>query len=275
MSLRVVPMSDYVWTLVAVVVALVLSWCWYRAKLHVLFPGVSNSVARLLDGSKSARLLAACGLQRPGLVSWWSSLSGVDDRVPRVLAAVPTPAGADVTLHPAVGQAPDAVAAAADRIGAALGMPIVARLLSAGSVVWSLRVRDPLASELRGSLHPNGGGAMLGLGVMEDGYPITLSLANTSGVVVAGVPGAGKSAALTRWVAELCASTPLALFVIDGKASADWLPFGDRATLMVNDGRLESALALLEALTEIMDHRLTHAPHLFARAANYWDARRP
>jgi hypothetical protein len=265
-------MRDYMWAAVAVVGAVVSSRCWYRAKLRVLFPGVSNSVARLLDRSQSARLLAACGLERPGPVSCRSLLSGDDDRVPRVLGARPSPAGADVTLHPAVGQAPDAVAAAADRIGAALGVPIVAGTLPAGSVVWSLRVRDPLASEILAPLHPNGGGTTLNLGVMEAGDPLMLPLANTSGVVVAGVPGAGKTGAMTRWVAELCASTSMALFVIDGKASADWLAFADRATLLVNDGRFASALASLEAMADVMDYRLTHAPQLFGGVANFWDA---
>lgn len=263
-------MSDYLWASVAVMTAAMLSRFWYQAKLRVRFPEVWKSVAQLLDRPRSSRLMAACGLQMPGRVSRWS-LWGADDRVPRVLAGIPTPAGADVQVHPAVGQSPGTVAAAADRIGAALGVPINSRLMDAGSVVWSLRVRDPLESEIRDVLRSNGNAPALVLGLTEDGYSIELPLVNTSGVVVAGIPGAGKSAALTRWMAELSASIMLALFVIDGKASADWLPFNDRATLMVQDGRFESALALLESVTEIMEHRLRNTSQMFDGVANFWD----
>lgn len=267
-------MSDAVWAALVAVLAVCGSQGWLRLKLRARFPNTWRAVARL-TGGRAGGLFAACGLRRPGTDSRWASLvrSG-DADLPTIISVTPTAAGADVLVHPAVGQAPSAVADAAERLGAALGVPIVARLQRAGSVIWSLRATDPLdGHQVREPLRPlehRVPGFYLGLS--EELDELHLDLANTSGVVVAGTPGAGKTAALTRWVAQLCASIPLAVMLIDGKGSGDWSPFMERATLLVNDGRLESAVGVLEAATDVMEHRLLSAPTLLGGAVNYWDA---
>lgn len=266
-------MSDAFWSLAVVVLALVGSTCWVRLKLRMRFPEAYRAVTRL-TGRSAPSLLAACGLRRPGIrPHWWASLvGGVPPDLPVIISATPTAAGADVLVHPAVGQEPHAVAQAAERLGAALGVPIVGRSLPAGSVVWSLRAVDPLADwRLRQGLSRLGGPPGLFLGATEECDDLVLDLSNVSGVVVAGVPGSGKTAALTRWVAELAASHPLALMVIDGKGGGDYLGFSDRSTLLV-DGRLDPAVGVLEAAVEIMEYRLANSAQLNGGPQNYWDA---
>ena len=59
-------------------------------------------------------------------------------------------------------------------------------------------------------------------GLTESGEYAKLSYAQTSGIVVGGVPGAGKSAGATLLTLPLLASPKASVAIFDGKGGMDW-----------------------------------------------------
>lgn len=87
-------------------------------------------------------------------------------------------------------------------------------------------------------------------GVTEFGEPATLSYAQTSGIVVGGVPGAGKSAGATLLTLPLLKSPMASVAIFDGKGGVDWAWAASSAVLYNNDCDLdlETATDQLESL---------------------------
>ena len=87
-------------------------------------------------------------------------------------------------------------------------------------------------------------------GMTEDGEYAKLSYAQTSGIVVGGVPGAGKSAGATLLTLPLLASPKASVAIFDGKGGMDWSWAQRAASLYNNDCNLdlETATEQLESL---------------------------
>ncbi len=89
-------------------------------------------------------------------------------------------------------------------------------------------------------------------GVTEAGEYAKLSYAQTSGIVVGGVPGAGKSAGATLLTLPLLASPKASVAIFDGKGGMDWA-WAQRAASLYNndcDLDLETATEQLESLAQ-------------------------
>lgn len=79
-----------------------------------------------------------------------------------------------------------------------------------------------------------------------------------SGVVAAGIPGAGKTAAADLMIAALLSCPDLArVFVADGKGGADWLWCKTYADRYTNDDGFEGVLDMLHSAYDLMQQRLT------------------
>lgn len=95
---------------------------------------------------------------------------------------------------------------------------------------------------------------------------------NTTGVIVAGLPGTGKSSLINGWLCDL-AGTPAAKFwLIDGKGAADYDDWADRAEIVTGDDPLDAENTLLD-VHEIMRKRLATVRQSGAR--NMWAAGHP
>ncbi|MBM6698945.1 hypothetical protein H7U32_01105 [Bifidobacterium pullorum subsp. saeculare] len=104
-------------------------------------------------------------------------------------------------------------------------------------------------------------GTMVRYGVTGDGSPATLSFAQTSGIVVGGVPGAGKSAGAIDLVAPLLASDRARVFVFDGKGGADWEWAREAAaSFYQDDGDIGAVADRLEKLDTEMRRDLRGHP---------------
>ena len=98
-------------------------------------------------------------------------------------------------------------------------------------------------------------------GMTESGEYAKLSYAQTSGIVVGGVPGAGKSAGATLLTLPLLASPKASVAIFDGKGGMDW-SWAQRAASLYNndcDLDLETATEQLESLvnrcaTDLKEH---------------------
>jgi DNA segregation ATPase FtsK/SpoIIIE-like protein len=103
----------------------------------------------------------------------------------------------------------------------------------------------------------------LPIGVREDGSLATMRVANTSGTVVGGLPGGGKTAGLTAMLSAMGAHPAVQFLVWDGKGGADWDWIIPRASLFNNDDEdrarvadeLESVVAVMRDRVQTMKER--------------------
>lgn len=114
--------------------------------------------------------------------------------------------------------------------------------------------KNPLddAIELKASDLSDWDGKHVTYGLTESGEPAKLSYAQTSGIVVGGVPGAGKSAGATLLTLPLLASPKASVAIFDGKGGMDW-HWAERAASLYNndcDLDLETATDQLEQLAQ-------------------------
>lgn len=95
-------------------------------------------------------------------------------------------------------------------------------------------------------------GRRVAYGIDENGETVYLTYAETSGIVVGGVPGGGKSAGATVLTASLLASEKAEVMVFDGKGGLDWAWSANKAALYDNDCdvALEAATQELEELAQ-------------------------
>lgn len=196
---------------------------------------------------------------------------------PRLLGPVmtaPTGPVARIALLP--GQTPATVAARAEALAAALRVPAVhVHVTEAdaaqGSVTLSLRTREALTAAPVGVPAPAQDLAAVPYGIGEDGHPRTLSLANLSGWAIGGVPGSGKTAALTHVAGALIQNDAVQVAVLDAKGGSDWAWIEPRAALFSNhDEDLARLGAVVDQVHELMRHRL--ATQKSERgSANFWN----
>lgn len=86
-------------------------------------------------------------------------------------------------------------------------------------------------------------GKTVNYGVTEFGEPATLSYAQTSGIVVGGVPGAGKSAGAVLLTLPLLKSSLASVAIFDGKGGMDWAWAASSAALYNRDCDLDLSKA--------------------------------
>ena len=95
-------------------------------------------------------------------------------------------------------------------------------------------------------------GSSVTYGVTELGAPAVLSYAQTSGIVIGGVPGAGKSAGAVLLTLPLLKSPLASVAIFDGKGGMDWQWAASSASLYNNDCDLDlpKATEQLEQLAQ-------------------------
>lgn len=108
------------------------------------------------------------------------------------------------------------------------------------------------------------------VGMRQDGTEATLDLRECSGIVVGGLPGAGKSAALSSLLASLVPMDCVQFAVLDGKGGWDWSWLGPRAFLYSRDAENRAAVAdHLVSLEREMRRRLDEMPTLRG-GSSFW-----
>lgn len=117
---------------------------------------------------------------------------------------------------------------------------------------WKEEPKNPLddAIEITASDLSDWDGKTVTYGLTEAGEPAKLSYSQTSGIVVGGVPGAGKSAGATLLTLPLLASPKASVAIFDGKGGMDWHWAEKAASLYNNDCDLDlpTATEQLETL---------------------------
>ena len=119
---------------------------------------------------------------------------------------------------------------------------------------WKTEPKNLLddAIEIKASDLSDWDGKTVVYGLTEAGEPAKLSYSQTSGIVVGGVPGAGKSAGATLLTLPLLASPKASVAIFDGKGGMDWSWVEKAASLYNNDCDLdlETATDQLERLAQ-------------------------
>jgi S-DNA-T family DNA segregation ATPase FtsK/SpoIIIE len=97
--------------------------------------------------------------------------------------------------------------------------------------------RDPLLAPAQVDLsgRPPASLTCWWLGWAEDSRPVTIRLAEVSGIVVAGLAGFGKTMLVAHFVGQLAPSPAVQLVLIDGKGGPDYHHLTPRAWLAVKD----------------------------------------
>ena len=115
---------------------------------------------------------------------------------------------------------------------------------------------DPLLQPLSIADAPAGRGArQLWLGRDESGDHRFADLASCPGIVVGGMPGAGKSTQLTSWLTQWAPLGNVQFVTLDGKNAGEFDDFDPRAW-MTQGNDLDNALAMLEEIHDLMTARL-------------------
>ena len=107
--------------------------------------------------------------------------------------------------------------------------------------------------------------------VDEYGAEVALTFGDSSGMVVGGVPGSGKTAGVTSFLLPLALSPYVDLNIIDGKGGSDWESYGSRAaTYIRGDEDLTDILAFLEKFHTGMLDRIAHQKERLGNS-NFWN----
>ncbi|MFI2105473.1 FtsK/SpoIIIE domain-containing protein [Isoptericola sp. NPDC019693] len=141
-----------------------------------------------------------------------------------------------------------------------------------GRVSVAIRLRDPLAAPIETSLVPPADDLKaVPVALGEDGRWVTRSLANVSGEVVGGVPGSGKSAAVTSVLCRLAQNPCVQFVVVDGKGGSDLSWIQPRAAVWTNE---DEDLATVATVTDDVRSLLRQRLRTQMRdrgASNFWD----
>lgn len=93
------------------------------------------------------------------------------------------------------------------------------------------------------------------LGEEANGNPIWLDMATNPHMLVAGSTGSGKSVFLHTLIANVKKRNDIMLYLVDPKQGVEFGKYSDIANAIIND--YDSALNLLQMLTEEVEHRLS------------------
>jgi len=176
--------------------------------------------------------------------------------IPRVQRSEAIPAGQRLGLKMAPGLTAEQLDEAAETLAAAMGAREVrvAREPSNASVAHlSILWRDPLS--VPAPPWPGAPGSLwdpLSLGVDEDGSAVSIGLAERN-VLLGGEPGAGKSVALSLFIAAGALDPEVRLTLMDGK-QVELAPWADSAEHFVGPD-MGDAIEVLKDLCAEMDRR--------------------
>lgn len=94
---------------------------------------------------------------------------------------------------------------------------------------------------------------MIELGVREDGKPWVMRLADSSGILIGGVPGSGKSGVLAALLAGLAGTPGVEIAGVDLKGGVELGPWAPCMLTLATT--LEEAVPVLEEGVELLQHR--------------------
>lgn len=104
------------------------------------------------------------------------------------------------------------------------------------------------------------------------GSPLSIKFGDSSGMVIGGLPGSGKTAGATSFLLPLALSEHVNLSIIDGKGGQDWDSYAPVAdTFIKGDEELEPIAEFLERVTATMYDRLESQRERLG-TSNYWSA---
>lgn len=108
--------------------------------------------------------------------------------------------------------------------------------------------------------------------VNSDGDDVALTFGDSSGMVVGGIPGSGKTAGVTSFLLPLALSPHVDLSVIDGKGGQDWESYGPKcSTYIRGDEDLTPIVEFLASFHAEMLDRLDSQRERLG-TSNFWNA---
>ncbi|SKF92965.1 phage integrase [Mycobacteroides abscessus subsp. massiliense] len=235
-----------------------------QAFLSAFHPSVQPAVAYV---TAEGVWLALC--IQLGLTQRWGERSFP----PRILALRPCARGVEIVVQPLMGQSVSHFEQASAALELALAVPrVTVSSPMPGQIAITLMTLDPLASpcSLSAPVQPVADLRRLPAGIDERGQWVWLDLANNSGFVVGGVPGSGKTVALSSWLTSLALSPLVQFALVDGKGGGDWAHWRQRAWLYSDSDDLSEVLELLRTVHNLMLARLRSATTVLGRS-NTWD----
>jgi DNA segregation ATPase FtsK/SpoIIIE-like protein len=177
-------------------------------------------------------------------------------QLPRVLRTERTPAGQKVTLQMTPGLSVEVVDQASESLAATIGAREVRVLRDAANASVahvSLVFFDPLSVPAPPWPVPTGSlWEPFALGVDEDGKPVEVQLPERN-LLLGGEPGAGKSVALSLFIAAAALDRDVTLTLLDGK-QVELAPWAGSAEQFVGPD-MGGAIEVLKDLCAEMDRR--------------------
>lgn len=153
------------------------------------------------------------------------------------------------------------------------GLPVVVEDKSAEHLAgWRIKFRDATSDKFAltegyNSIDEDG---YLQIGIHDTGEPARIKMSGNPGIVIAGVPGSGKSVLMYSILASVAKDPRVAMAIFDGKGGGDFEPFKERASLYVEDGEaLETVRDGLQKLVQEMSNRQKQLREW--QVKNIWD----
>lgn len=231
------------------------AWCWVGPRLLEYPPVHRWRLLRWVRNGWEAEVRAV-GLARAGHAV--SPLAAIELESERLTATWMLPLGA--TVEDVV----DRCHALANFVGAEQ-LDVETLAPNVGELTWWHKARDPLAAlpELSAPMAWDGDWSAVPFGWRPTGEIATARVAETSGTVVGGLPGGGKTAGLTALLSTIVASPSVQFMVWDGKGGGDWSWLSERAALYNADDEDRQAVSeQLERVVAEMRRRLKELPDL-------------
>lgn len=193
--------------------------------------------------------------------------------LPRILVLRPCARGAEIVVQPLMGQSIGHFEQVSAALELALAVPrVTVSSPVPGQIALTLVTLDPLMSpcSLSAPAQPAADLRRMPAGIDDRGQWVWLDLANNSGFVVGGVPGSGKTVALSGWLTSLALSPLVQFALVDGKGGGDWAHWRQRAWLYSDSDDLSEVLELLRTVHNLMLARLRSATTVLRRS-NTWE----
>ena len=177
-------------------------------------------------------------------------------QIPRVESSEPIPAGQRLRLRMVPGLSAELVEQSAETMAATIGareIRVVRDAANASVAHVSIFMRDAFSVAV--PPWPGPGTSLwepVPLGIDEDGNPVSISLPERN-LLLGGEPGAGKSAALSLFIASAALDRAVHLTLLDGK-QVELAPWSGSADHFVGPD-MEGAIDVLKDLCAEMDRR--------------------
>ncbi|EFV14357.1 hypothetical protein [Segniliparus rugosus] len=203
-----------------------------------------------------------------------SATTHIYETAPRLAKIAVTRLGLELWFRPLTGQSLETWKAASGALRTAMRAPRLAvaeRHDPEALFGLQLRDKDPFeaaTADMGDTPASAKDGARSVLGVDEDGEPAEIVWRGSSGMVVGGVPGSGKTASLLPVFAGLAGQAELHVF--DGKAGYDLHALRHIARTYDRTGDVDAPLAALERL-EVLRQVRSEALYPATGEPNFWN----